>query len=226
MLDAGRTLIGSSPHAIRIAASKRETHRILSANAVASVPTFRIHEARQRHDGPWVAKPDDGCGCEDTRLFPHEAAAVRWIASRTDATRFVLQPHVPGEALSLSVLARGGTAWLLCVNRQRMQVRNDAFEFTGAEVNAIVDRDDVFANLVRSVVGALPGLHGYCGIDLVLTPSGPVVVDVNPRLTTSWVGLGAALRCNPAALVLDLMKADRFALPAFARSAVEVRVGA
>ncbi len=222
---AGRPLIGSSAEAVHVAASKRETHRALVACGVASVTTFSLDANPPDSPGPWVAKPDDGCGCADTYCFPDRSAALRWAMSRADASRFVLQPHVAGEVLSLCVLARDARAWLLCVNRQRMQLRDGAFVFTGTEVNAIADHGGDFTGLAQAVVAALPGLRGYCGIDVIQTPSGPMVIDVNPRLTTSWVGLGRALRLNPAALVLDLFANDGFTLPAIGGTVIDVRVG-
>ena len=75
--------------------------------------------------------------------------------------------------------------------------------------------------------GAIPGLWGYIGIDLVETARGPLVVDVNPRLTTSYAGLAAATGCNPARLVLDLLDhgATPFAGPE-AVTPVEITVDA
>ncbi len=225
VLSAERRLIGSTPAAIRIAASKRESHRCLAGADIASVPTYRPDEPRPHAMGHCVAKPDDGCGSEHTRVFPDGAAAERWIASRPDGARFVLQPYVPGEAWSLSALGRDGQGRLLCVNRQRMELRDGVFVFRGVEVNAIDDRDGVFAELVSSVVRAMPGLEGYFGIDVIVSDTGPVVVDINPRLTTSWAGLAAALGVNPAGLVLDLLLHDRFVAPASGVRPVVVEIG-
>ncbi|MCA1852170.1 MAG: ATP-grasp domain-containing protein, partial [Beggiatoa sp.] len=52
--------------------------------------------------------------------------------------------------------------------------------------------------------GAISGLAGYVGVDLILTPSGPIVVEVNPRLTTAYVGLVEALEINIAAAILGV----------------------
>ncbi|MEZ5950145.1 MAG: ATP-grasp domain-containing protein [Planctomycetaceae bacterium] len=41
------------------------------------------------------------------------------------------------------------------------------------------------------ILAAIPGLKGYIGIDLLVDPLGqapPVVLEVNPRLTTSYLG--------------------------------------
>ena len=47
-------------------------------------------------------------------------------------------------------------------------------------------------------VGLVPGLRGYIGVDLILDEHAPgvSVVEINPRLTTSYVGLRAALGQN------------------------------
>jgi predicted ATP-grasp superfamily ATP-dependent carboligase len=59
------------------------------------------------------------------------------------------------------------------------------------------------AECAIAVYRALPGLVGYVGVDLVLTEAGPVVTDVNPRLTTAYLGVRAALDANIAALALE-----------------------
>jgi predicted ATP-grasp superfamily ATP-dependent carboligase len=43
---------------------------------------------------------------------------------------------------------------------------------------------------------ALRGLRGYVGVDMVLTESEAFVIEVNPRLTTAYVGVRAALGGN------------------------------
>ena len=60
-----------------------------------------------------------------------------------------------------------------------------------------------FEELVSSILEAVPGLRGYIGIDLVITELGPIVMEINPRLTEAYVGLRQSLRFNPAAPVVD-----------------------
>lgn len=224
-LAAGRILLNSRPDAVQLTASKRRTAAALAAADIAVIPTYRLSEARPAAPGQWVAKPDDGCGCEDTRLCDDFDGAMRWIEARSQPERYVLQPYVPGEAGSLCVLARDGAAWLLSVNRQRIVVRDGCFSFCGSVVNDFADGDGRYARLAARVAQAVPGLWGYFGVDLVLGERGPIVVEVNPRLTTSYVGLGAALGCNPAALVLGLHARERpFAPPPFQRQRVAVEL--
>jgi len=49
-------------------------------------------------------------------------------------------------------------------------------------------------------------------VDLILTPSGPIVVKVDPRLTTAYVGPTEALDMNVAAAILGVF--DRVLAPA------------
>ena len=49
--------------------------------------------------------------------------------------------------------------------------------------------------VAQQVAQAIPGLRGFAGIDVVWhAQRGPVVIEVNPRVTCAYVGLSAALR--------------------------------
>ena len=47
------------------------------------------------------------------------------------------------------------------------------------------------------------GLRGHVGVDLVLANDKPFVIDVNPRLTTSYVGLCRVATFNVAETLVD-----------------------
>ena len=57
--------------------------------------------------------------------------------------------------------------------------------------------------LAEKVAESFAGLCGYIGVDLILGQTGVSVVDVNPRLTTSYVGLRQVSRFNVAEAMLD-----------------------
>ena len=71
------------------------------------------------------------------------------------------------------------------------------------------DSDGTFADLARRVAAAVPELWGYAGIDLILTEAGLHVLEINPRLTSSYAGLRSALGGNPTASVLELWRSGR-----------------
>ncbi|MGH8753895.1 MAG: ATP-grasp domain-containing protein [Burkholderiales bacterium] len=221
VLKHGRRLLGSHPDAVHLTASKRATSHQLTQVGIAVVPTYSADATLHDTSGSWVVKPDDGAGCSDTRLFHNLQAAQQWLQANPE--NFVLQPFITGRALSLCVLCREGTAGLLSCNEQRVVVRDGQFHFLGSVVNALTDGDGAFAELARRVAAAIPGLWGYVGIDLVQSGSQRVVMEVNPRLTTSYAGLREALGCNTAALVLGLLDETKpLRLPIFTPQRIEV----
>ena len=222
ILRGGRTLLGSAPGAICVAGSKRAVARALRDGGVPAVPTYSPHASLPEGQGAWVVKPDDGAGCLDTRLFGDRAAALAHVRAHAGMD-YVLQPFLAGDIGSLSLLCCDGQAWVLSCNRERFAMRDNRFHFIGSTVNGLDDVDGALAGLARQVAAALPTLWGYVGVDFIRTASGAVVLDVNPRLTAAYAGLHVATGCNPAGLVIDLMKGPA-ALPSATIPATRRRV--
>ncbi len=218
----GKTLLGCRPAAVRIAASKCRTAETLAAAGIPAVPTVTADAAMPTWSGRWVTKPDDGAGAEDTLIADDGPTASARV--RADPGCLVVQPWLEGPSISLSMLCVDGESLLLSCNRQRLRISDGRVTLAGLEVNAGIEGAAALAHLAGRIAKAIPGLWGYVGVDLVLTEHGPVVLEVNPRLTTSYCGLGRALGINVAAMVLDLLvpgASDRWRRPA-AGSAIEL----
>jgi len=216
--ESGRTLerlrdavgaarwLGCDAASIRLTASKQATIGRLVAHGI-NTPLVCMTDPRSCC---WVVKPDDGAGCTASRLHPRvDAAKADWTERVRNGRRATLEPWVEGHALSLSMLCAGGRAQLLSVNRQSITVEDDGtLRFDGVDVAAVTTEDPrmpLFERLVADVANAIPGLAGFVGIDLVWhAEHGPVVIEVNPRVTCAYVGLSAALGRNVAADMLDL----------------------
>lgn len=225
ILRGKRILLGSAPGAVRVAGSKFKVARALAEGGVPAVPTYRPHASLPDGEGAWVVKPDDGAGCADTRLFSDRVAALAWI--RTSGLQgYILQPFVAGKLGSLSLICCDGAAHLLARNQERVAVHDNRFHFLGSTVNGLLDADGALERLAQQVAAALPTLWGYVGVDIILTDHGAVVLDVNPRLTAAYAGLHASIGCNPAGLVIDLLKGPAAMPPPLARRrVVSVDVG-
>ncbi|HEX8603259.1 MAG TPA: ATP-grasp domain-containing protein [Pseudoduganella sp.] len=200
-----RILLGSTPDAVRIAASKRSTCATLQRAGVPTVATFSPGDSLPAGIGAWVAKPDDGAGCVDTRLF-HDSGAAQASAAAQRGREQVLQPFVAGRVGSLSLLCRDGVARVLGCNELRMAVHDNQFRFLGSTVNGLASLAPQLEVLAQAVAAALPGLWGYAGVDFILAEGGALVLDVNPRLTVSYAGLHASTGINPAGAVLGLLQ--------------------
>lgn len=200
---AGKPLLTSPAVAVRIAAGKRATTERLQAHGVPVVPTAPWSSSARPPPLPVVLKPDDGAGCEGARII---AVPEEWdrFAETRPAGQYVIQPLIDGEALSLSVLFHQGEARLLSCNRQLVARERGGFVLKGCSVNGLNDDSAVFGRLAERIAHALPELWGYAGVDLIRSEKGLQVLEINPRLTTSYAGLRRAIGLNPAQLVLDL----------------------
>lgn len=192
--------IGCDAGTIVLAASKAATVERLHAQGLPTPLTEPL-----AHASRWVVKPDDGAGTVHTHVHPTQARALAHAAQRRGAH---VEPWIEGDALSLSLLCRArGDAELLSVNRQRIAVSAAGdVHYAGVDIAAIARSDArhaALASLACDVAAALPGLRGYVGVDLVWHPQrGPVVIEVNPRVTCAYVGLSRRLSRNLAAEVL------------------------
>ena len=198
VLAADRVLLGPDPEAIALAGSKRATAQRLAERDLDVVPCFDPGSAWPAIEGPWIVKPDDGAGGVDARVFRSrdEAAAAADVHQG-----LIAQPWIEGEAMSLSVVAAPDRVVVLSVNRQRLRPSCAAVYLEAIEVNC-EPVGAPLSSLAERVAAAIPGLRGYFGIDFVRTSTGPVVIEVNPRLTTSYAGLRAALGVNVAEWVV------------------------
>jgi len=196
--------LGCAAPAIAIASAKRATLLRLAEHGVATPLAFEhVPEVRR-----WVVKPDDGAGGVATHVHSSQDDAMSdWDRRSKAGSPMAIEPWVEGEPLSVSMLCKAHGVEMLSVNRQRIAIDAEgALSFEGVDVNAIaVDshRGRVLSRLITQVAGSVPGLRGFVGIDLVWHPRcGPVVIEVNPRVTCAYVGLSASLGRNLAAELL------------------------
>lgn len=202
-------LVGCDPSVVDLMTDKFATFGALRAAGIATVPTYWPDRWPSTEPGAWVLKPVDGAGCEDVRHFPTAAALQAWLG-RHASPRHVVQPYLPGEAASLSMVCRDGQARLLSCNRQHVHIDAGHFHYAGSEVNALAHHWDRFERLAQQLASAFPGLRGYIGVDVLVTDEVVYVVEINPRLTTSYVGLRESIGCNPARLILDFLYNESF----------------
>jgi predicted ATP-grasp superfamily ATP-dependent carboligase len=194
--------LGCGKEAIRVASSKSATAACLAAHGIAATPALEPEQAASGKGLKWVVKPDDGAGGLDTYRYDHLDAALDEYEARAAAGRSpVLQEWIDGEPLSLSVVCSDAGARLVSINRQRIGLSDAAesdrreriVQFDGVDADAI-DRHSaqgrVLERLAMRVAHALPGLRGFAGIDVVWhAERGPVVIEINPRLTVAYAEL-------------------------------------
>jgi len=161
---------------------------------------------------PAVLKPIDGAGSQHTLLVhghTDEPPPYPWQRR--------LEEYRPGRAASVAVICGAGVRQALppCWQHQSTDGR---FTYRGG---ALI-REPVLAERATSLalrsLEAMPPALGYVGVDLVLgeAPDGSddVAIEVNPRLTTSYVGLRAVMKQNLAQAMLSAAAGDGMQLSA------------
>lgn len=203
--------LGCDGPAIELATRKRMTLTRLAEAGIATPLAFE----REPETTRWVVKPDDGAGAVETRLHRDQEPALDDWSTRSRAGRaMAIEPWVEGTALSLSLLCGAKGCELLSINRQHLDIDTEGLlSFRAVEVNVMPLTDPraaTLAALARRVHEAVPGLRGFVGIDLVWHERrGPVVIEINPRVTCAYVGLSRSLGRNLAAEVIAASEGAR-----------------
>ncbi|MEJ8823368.1 ATP-grasp domain-containing protein [Variovorax humicola] len=197
-VDRGRWL-GCDGPAIALTTGKRRTLLRLAEAGIATPLAFENAPETAR----WVVKPDDGAGAVATSLHPSRKAALDASRHACANSAMEIEPWVEGPALSLSLLCGPAHTELLSVNRQILAVdAHGLVSFRGVEVNVMAAADPRAAALValaERIGHAIPGLRGFVGVDVVWhAERGPVVIEINPRVTCAYAGLSDALGRNVA----------------------------
>jgi tyramine---L-glutamate ligase len=185
--------LGCSSLVAAVCANKVMTGRILGQHGVP-VPG-------KADAGPRVVKPVAGCG----------SARVRITDAPPGEDEFA-QQYIDGEHLSASFVCSRNTGeaclyysgkppLALALNRQIIRVDDGQFHYLGGETPADHPRAEEIIGIARKAVSVL-GCQGYAGVDMVVADRA-YVVDVNPRITTSIVGIAAVMEGEIAAILVD-----------------------
>jgi tyramine---L-glutamate ligase len=236
--QGGTTLLGSGAAAIRRASDKAGLPALLARCDVRHPGTrvfrrWRECEPAARAVGyPLVVKPARGAGCSGVCLADNTRElrrAVDFVRRSNGTGSLLLQRYVPGVAASVSLLADGTKAVALAVNGQVVRIsRSDGggrragapglLSYRGGKTPLDHPLAERAVEAALNTCRALPGLRGFVGVDLVLTQSEAFVIEVNPRLTTAYLGVRMALGENVAALVLAACAGALPARPAVRQS--------
>ncbi|HEX3448470.1 MAG TPA: ATP-grasp domain-containing protein [Isosphaeraceae bacterium] len=195
---AGARLLGSTALAVELAADKACTAARLEELSISTPPTRTIVPSAglpSDTEYPAVLKPVDGAGSLDTFYL---SDALSLPPAALAMPRAVLQPFVPGTPMSASFLVGpAGKAWLIGVGIQRVAVRDGRFQYLGGTLPAACP--EAVPQLTKAVE-AFAGLHGFVGVDFIWNEARQhaMILEINPRPTTSYVGIGRLL---PAGLL-------------------------
>ncbi|MCO6456535.1 MAG: ATP-grasp domain-containing protein [Pirellulaceae bacterium] len=217
----GGRLLSPPSELVAVATDKNHTARHLAAAGVPVPDGCSWDGVASFPSGigwPAVLKPACGAGSLDIRRLNALADLDHWNSRDTlaDAGNWRVERWVRGQAASIA-LVRGTRQTVLLPACSQQLGDDDRCTYLGGSLPLSAELDARARSLAVRVARSLPVWRGYIGLDLVLGEDprgdGDVVVEVNPRLTTSYVGLRQAVDCNLAGMMLDLALGRDVELP-------------
>lgn len=228
-IECDTKIIGCDLEAVRMASNKYETANVLKEANINTIPTYYFDEWKPDvSSGEWVIKPIDGAGCEETLVLKNNELVSNWFEVNADRIKnYIIQPYVQGIPASISVLSYANKTVLLSSNLQHISMADGQLRYLGGEINGASAYWESLTDLANKIKTALPGLQGYYGVDVLLDEQDfdkITVVEINPRLTTSYMGLRDAIGYNPAQIVLDAFINGNLILPKIKKKKINFEI--
>jgi tyramine---L-glutamate ligase len=224
MEKTGKISLNSQSSAIKQVANKINLQKILQKNQVNTPDSLVFNldenltaikrEIKEKLCYPIIFKPADGVSCSGLSIVNDDSqikSAIEKIKAESSVKQFIVQEFIIGKAASVSLLVSNGKALAISLNKQNVNVAfpNTTSSYHGGCVpfnNSL--KEEAFL-MAEKAVECFSGLRGYVGVDFVLGKDKPFVVDVNPRLTTSYVGLSQTVSFNVSQALIDAVSRSR-----------------
>ncbi len=192
----GIEVLNNPPEKISEVSDKLWLARWLEREGFSAVPTWSIGEDRDFGFFPLMVKPRKGAGGAENRLVFSDEDLARLEGD------LIVQEMVEGTPVSVSVMADGEEAVAISANEQLIGtdwLGGSGFRYCGNISPLDRSRDDSdVADMIEIAeeIATRLNLVGSNGIDFILTESGPVVLEVNPRFQGSLDAVEIATGMN------------------------------
>jgi predicted ATP-grasp superfamily ATP-dependent carboligase len=157
---------------------------------------------------PVVFKPTDGTSCGGVSLVCSQVEierALNKIKNQSSSGKFIVQEYISGESTSVSILCNKKHVRAVSLNKQTVNLNAPFTDscYLGSTVPIDHPLKHEAFSAAEQVVKLFSGLCGYVGVDVILTQDKVYVLDLNPRLTTSYVGLTEVAERNLGQALID-----------------------
>ena len=201
--NAGTPLLGTNSRAVAVAGDKWDCFLRFAEAGLPTPITWRVSPSKavsvaEKVGFPLVVKPVDGVGCEGVSMVSDSSS----LSLAVDLMGFqrkeiLLQRYLPGTHASVSLLVSETGVLPLSLNEQVLSIGIPCV-YQGGVVPLEHSQRQLALTYACRAASLVPGLRGYIGIDTVLTDEECYVIEINPRLTTSYVGLRQIINFNLA----------------------------
>ncbi|HIP84098.1 MAG TPA: ATP-grasp domain-containing protein [Methanothermococcus okinawensis] len=152
--------LGSSSDGVKIGGNKYLTYKRIKD----VVKTPKTLPPRR-----YIVKEIEGCGGSNQFIIQED---------------HIIQEYIEGEPYSTSFIV-GKKLYPLSLNRQYYRERR----YIGGEINVDHPLKEKMIEESMKALKEIEGLNGYVGVDILLEGESIYILEVNPRITTSIVGI-------------------------------------
>ncbi|MCL5876241.1 MAG: ATP-grasp domain-containing protein [Candidatus Bathyarchaeota archaeon] len=214
----GKTSLNCESTSIAQVADKAALIEALQKNGAATPKTLALNvhdkssaieqKIKDALSYPLIFKPSDGTSCSGISLLKSQTeidAALAKIKTQSTNPQFLAQEFIQGTPASVSLICNGKKAAAISLNKQQVSLAQPKGEssYLGGCVPLDHPLKQAAFGLAEKVVDAFSGLRGYVGVDVVLGEKEVFVLDVNARLTTSYVGLRQVADFNVVEAIIN-----------------------
>lgn len=202
LIESNTVNLGCPSDSIKICADKMLTSKILSEEGISVPRIVSVAEVERNEEQRYVSKPRYGCASED--IFILNAEKYPKVLSLHNNADHIITEFITGDDISSSIIAGKSSVLPLTINKQYIRTEGERLRYEGGFVPYFIGRE-AESEIMRISKKVVTILHcrSYVGIDFVLGEDGTAyVVDVNPRPTTSIVGIARVLNYEVPDLIL------------------------
>jgi len=218
--DNGKTILSVDLDGITLGTHKLETYDFFKASKVNTPLTFIIPWGKQYFSSdfvlekfkelkrPLIIKPEDGVGADSIFYFDNKGNIINFFKApmrKLEITgNYILQEFIAGRDLSVSLIGTKDSTMILTINAQYIDIKNfnSVSEYLGGYTpveNYQKIKEDI-SELLKKM--DLSKFSSYYGIDFIRKSDNTIsLIEINPRLTTSYIGIRNIIDINPAELI-------------------------
>ncbi len=218
-----KKILSTNLYGIQNATSKIITYNLFKDRGILTPKTYRIPYKEDYLDNdfifqktktlkyPIVIKPEDGVGAESTHYFERESQLTNFLSNykmnSKNRSNYILQEYIKGQDFSISLIRNQNLNEIpivMGVNSQDIMIKGSRFEYFGGytpleNYNEIIKELYILLKKIN-----LLKIEGYFGIDIIRKYDNSFsCIEINPRLTTSYIGLRNVVNVNCAEIIFN-----------------------
>lgn len=197
----GFNILISDLFLIKLFSSKKKTIKFLKKIGIPCVNYIEEIE-NINCDRKFVLKPEYGAGSENVYLLT-KLDELKKLLKKVDYP-CIVQHFKSGLAGSINILCFKNTIILLSCNKHILKFDKGTVKQIGSLVGGLENYRRDLQSLVDNIGLKIKGLYGFISMDVILVKKIWNIVEVNPRISTTYCGLKNAFGKDITNLISDL----------------------